>query len=478
MVNNKSAKNTPQKKFEDPELEAEVFFAKEHGLPAPNKLASDLVREKSEPLISYKPTVTKNGKGAKAERKARSRGVSGSSSRKDGNRFEYGFDCIDFAYESNPVKDDDDDSIDGEDEYFEYDTVVTCNDPKIRGAISDYFTNGSVDEAIETLEAYTLTKDIVMKSLQHIIVANLEYGPRKVKAASLLMSGIVKAEIASIGNILDALSEMLSDLENLLLDYPNASKTFEQLFARLVFDEVLTVDDLEDIRMSTVILNNSKMNQICLIAKSFAKNPVILRTMFEPSGSEESLDIIDSHFVSILRDYFINHDQDDSMRRLKELGVPHYHHSFVLQALVYATDKITEQNMDLFIVLLKHMLDNGFLTTTSLEAGFHLFFDSLIDLKFDLPLVYSLAKYITESAFKTGLIRREVVDCYPHTEAYTPLVVEARKRVPTDDEGIGSLSSNVSSDEDSISKMSPPMNTKDVYKGNTDTVKNTGNCMV
>lgn len=51
MVNNKSAKNTPQKKFEDPELEAEAFFAKEQGLPAPTKLPSDLVREKSEPLI-------------------------------------------------------------------------------------------------------------------------------------------------------------------------------------------------------------------------------------------------------------------------------------------------------------------------------------------------------------------------------------------------------------------------------------------
>ena len=430
------------------------------------------------PFLAYKPSTTKNGKSGKAERKARSRGVSGSSSRKDGNRFEYGLDCIDFAYESNPVKDDDDASIDGEDEYFEYDTVVASNDPKIRGAISDYFANGSVEEAVGTLEAYTLTKDIVMKSLQHIIAANLEYGPRKVKATSLLISGLVKAEIASVGNILDALSEMLSDLENLLLDYPTASKTFEQLFARLVFDDVLNTDDLEDIRMSTLILNNSKMNQICLIAESFARNPVILRTMFEPSGSEESLDVIDSHFVSILRDYFINHDQEDSMRRLKELGVPHYHHSFVLQALVFATDKVTEQNMDLFIALLKHMLDSGFLTTTSVEAGFHLFFDSLIDLKFDLPLVYSLAKYVTESASKAGLICREVVDCYPHTEAYTPLIVEARKRVPTDDEGIGSLSSNVSSDEDSISKMSPPMNTKDVYKGNTDTVKNTGNCMV
>jgi hypothetical protein len=35
-----------QKKFEDPELEAEVYYAKENGLKPPTKLPSDTAKEK------------------------------------------------------------------------------------------------------------------------------------------------------------------------------------------------------------------------------------------------------------------------------------------------------------------------------------------------------------------------------------------------------------------------------------------------
>lgn len=39
------AKKVVQKKFEDPELEAEVFYAKENGLKPPTKLASDAAKD-------------------------------------------------------------------------------------------------------------------------------------------------------------------------------------------------------------------------------------------------------------------------------------------------------------------------------------------------------------------------------------------------------------------------------------------------
>uniref|UniRef100_A0AC34RJA5 Programmed cell death protein 4 n=1 Tax=Panagrolaimus sp. JU765 TaxID=591449 RepID=A0AC34RJA5_9BILA len=474
----KIVKKIQNNKIDDPEFEAEINFAKENGLPAPTQLASDVARDKAlaaNDPISYMPSVTKGGKTGKAERKARSRGVSGSSTRKDGNRFEYGLDCIDFAYESNPEKDDADDSSDGEDDYYMYDTIVTNNIPKVHGAISDYFTNGSLEEAVTSIEGYAITKDIMIKALQFIITTVLDQGPKKVKTASLLIHGLATTKRLSVNTIMDVLVEMLSDLENLMLDYPDAVKTFEQLLARLVFDVVLSIHDLEDMKKSIAAKNNNKMNQILQLAISFVSNPVVLRTIFEPTGAEESLDVIDSHFVGILRDYFINHDQEDSMRRLKDLAVPHYHHSFVFQCLIYAADKVTEQSMSLYIDLLKHMLDNGFLTITSIEAGFHLFYDSLFDLKFDLPPVYSLAKYLTDTALKVGLISQEVANRYPQ-DTLTPLLVEARKRPRTEDEGIGSLSSNVSSDEDSGAKLNSPVLAKDL-KGNVNMVNNTGSAV-
>jgi hypothetical protein len=480
---NKTAKKF--QKYEDPELEAEIRFAKDNGLEVPTKLAVDIAREQAEKdykdaiAAFFKPTI-KNGSNAKSERKARSRGISGSSSRKDGNRFDYGLDCIDFAYEHNPVKDEGDMSSDEDEEYFEYDMVVTSNVPKIRSAIIDYLNNGNVNDAVAAIDGYALTKDVIIKAMQDLITLTLDRGYKKVKAASHLFDGLLVAKRATVESIMDAFCAMLGDLNNLLVDYPTACKTFEQLLARLYYDEVFTVDDIESIRWRLSASKNIKIDQICVVALSFVRNPIVLRAMFNPpAGDEDPLDAIDTHFVTILREYFVNHDKNEASLRLKELAVPHYHHSFVFQALVFASDKITEANMDLFIELLKDMLNNGFLTTTSINAGFHIFFSSLMDLKFDLPPVYRLAKYLTNSAFEAKIIDDSTKDyCPGTTDALPPLVVEARKRVHTDDEdndtGIGSLSSNASGDEEAILKqgMNSPIYAKNDFKGNSNTVTN------
>lgn len=317
--------------------------------------------------------------------------------------------------------------------------------------------------------------------MEDLITLTLDRGYKKIKAASHLFGGLLDAKRATVGSIIDSICSMLSDLENLLVDYPNACKTFEQLLARLFYDNIFTVEDIENIRWRVSASKSIKIDQVCVVALSFVRNPIVLRTMFNPpAGDEDSLDAIDTHFVSILREFYVNHDKNEASLRLKELEIPHYHHSFVFQTLVFASDKLTEANMDLFIELLKDMLNNGFLTTTSINAGFHIFFSSLIDLKYDLPHVYRLAKYLTTAANDAKIIDDTTKDYFPGSDALPALIVEARKRVHTDDDdndtGIGSLSSNASGDEESnILKQgmnSPTIYAKNDFKGNVKTVTN------
>ena len=313
--------------------------------------------------------------------------------------------------------------------------------------------------------------------MEDLIALTLDRGYKTIKAASQLFGGLLDANRASVESIIEAFCSMLGDLDNLLLDYPNACKTFEQLLARLVYDELITMDDVESIHRRLSTTKNIKIDQICVVALSFVRSPITLKAMFNlPAGAEESLDAIDSHFVTILREFFINHDKSEASLRLIELSVPHYHHSFVFQVLVFAADKITDSNMDLFIELLKDMLKNGFLTTTSIHAGFHLFFSSLTDLKYDLPPVYRLAKYLTDAAFNCKIIDESTKDYFPQPDVLPPLVVEARKHALHDDDdaGIGSLSSNASGDEEAIVKqgMNSPVYAKNDFKGNTNTVTN------
>jgi hypothetical protein len=115
--------------------------------------------------------LIKNLKNGRAERKARSRGVSGCSIKKDGifkrqlyyyctlqmckftgNRFEYGLDCIDLAYENNYSEKSSSDSEGDYDEYADY--VCKYSDEEIRQIVGDYLENGNMME--ETLVCYYL----------------------------------------------------------------------------------------------------------------------------------------------------------------------------------------------------------------------------------------------------------------------------------------------------------------------------------
>jgi hypothetical protein len=88
--------------------------------------------------------LLKNLKNGRSERKARSRGISGCSTKKDGNRFEYGLECIDL---DNDVIVSDADSTDDEmNEYSDY--VVKYSECEIRQIVGEYLLNGNLDESL------------------------------------------------------------------------------------------------------------------------------------------------------------------------------------------------------------------------------------------------------------------------------------------------------------------------------------------
>uniref|UniRef100_A0A7E4WAA8 Programmed cell death protein 4 n=1 Tax=Panagrellus redivivus TaxID=6233 RepID=A0A7E4WAA8_PANRE len=438
----------------DPELEAEVRFAKENGLSVPTKLASDIAREKEEldqAIIAWVESETKTGKNTKAARKARSRGVSGCSGRKDGNRFDYGLDCIDFAYESNPVKDDADESSDEDDEdYFQFDTVVVSNEPKIRSAIDDYFANGNVEEAVDSIDNYALTKEVIAKATKQLIELTLNHGVSKVKATSLLLGKLLEAERATVDTIVDSFEDIFGDFKNIIVDFPNAPKIFEHLLARLVYDEVVEIQDLQKLRVRVTGFDKL-IEQIFKVTMGYVRNPAVLRSLFEPTN-EEPLYVIDSHFVNILREYATSLDKDNAACRVRNLKVPHYSHTFVFQTLVFAVDKNRDNHMLNMVDLLSYMVQNGFLTLTAVTSGFQMFFNSFDDLAFDVPLVFASGKILTNLAFEAGIVDRTTQDKVPSE----PVPVQVSKRISayTDDTdmGIGSMSSTASSDEEAAVK--------------------------
>lgn len=82
-------------------------------------------------------------------------------------------DCIDLAYEND--NQDKTFSSDSEEEYDEYaDFVRKYSDEEIRQIMKDYLENGNLAEALDSLEKFALTKDMVHKMIKDILMVTIE----------------------------------------------------------------------------------------------------------------------------------------------------------------------------------------------------------------------------------------------------------------------------------------------------------------
>lgn len=228
----------------DPELEAEIRYAKENGFEPPRILPSDAVKsftETFEEHCAVDKNLIKNLKNGRAERKARSRGVSGCSIKKDGNRFEYGLDCIDMddKYSDKSGSDSEEAAYD---EYADF--VCKYSDEEIRQIVGDYLENGEMDETLESLEKFIITNDTVHRMIKDLILVTLENPASNFNLSIKLLNAILTNKWAPLAVIVDTLEELASSIKELSTDMPKAAESLAIFMAKLVEHSIITTNIL------------------------------------------------------------------------------------------------------------------------------------------------------------------------------------------------------------------------------------------
>uniref|UniRef100_A0A914C8A0 Programmed cell death protein 4 n=1 Tax=Acrobeloides nanus TaxID=290746 RepID=A0A914C8A0_9BILA len=389
-----------QKKFEDPELEAEVYYAKENGLKPPTKLPSDTAKEKLQKDLDKSEEfavdgmLQKNLKNAKAERKARSRGVSGCSTKKDGGRFEYGLDCVDLAYDDNHS----DVETSDVDDYVEYsDYVCNYNNKKIKSVILEYFVNGNFEDALSAIEPFTLTKDLSERTISDIIILSLEGDASWYELAAALLEKMIENQWVTTQSVDNTLEDILERLDDIILDNPNAIETVAIIMAKLVDDNIINDKTIQSMKLKLSKNVNAKK---CLeTSASFVGNRHLLKGKWVPSGGHQSLSVLSKEFKLILVEYLQSNDIEVASNRIKELKVPHFNHDMVYQASIMALEKMHDVIIVQLIKLLKYMVDNGQLYPSCIEK--------------DLPAAYSLARRWVNKCREEKLISEKIVGKCP-----------------------------------------------------------------
>ncbi|KAI1724586.1 MA3 domain-containing protein [Ditylenchus destructor] len=401
-------KNGVHHKFDDPEFEAETVFARDNGLPAPRQLPSEKVKQIADALIngsSLERDLPKIVRIAKAERKARSRGVSGCSSKKDGLKFEYGLDCIDLAYDPASY---DQDSTDSEAEYDEYsDYVFKYSDSEIRSIVQDYLLNGNKEEALNSLEKFRITNDTMARMVKDLIQLSLEgHSAGGLELGSQLVKELMVLKWLSGSTLVNILEEIVDSLDDLRKDEPKIVEAMSVFLAKLTEDDdwPLSVNMLRFMAAKSLDSGNSIVKQCYEDALTFSGNRVLLQGKCVPSGGHQSLDVLSAQFKMILKEFIHSNDKEIVSIRVKELKVPHFNHEFVYQAGIIALEKMHDKVMTDLAALLKAMYDDGTIFVSCIQKGYEKLYKSLSDLYLDLPAVYSLARRWVDKSLKAEFI--------------------------------------------------------------------------
>lgn len=395
----------------DPELEAEIVYAKENGFEPPRVLPSDTVKKIAETFQDHcivDKTLFKNLKNGRAEKKARSRGVSGCSIKKDGNRFEYGLDCIDLAYDENSKYSSDKSSSDTDEEFDEYaDYVCKYSDEEIRQIVGDYLENGNMEETLDTLEKFIITGDTVHRMVKDMILVTLENAASSFHLAVNLLDEMVLKKWVPLHLIISVLEELVGSVEELSKDMPKVTESLAIFMAKLVQQDVITLQIISLLAVKHAD-QTDEVKQCIEDAVTFANNRHLLNGKCAPCGGQQPVDVLSAQCQLILKEYLLSNDKQAAECRLTDLKVPHFNHDFVYQACLLALEQMHDQVMCKLAHLLKDMLDKGTVSESCIIKGFNRLYQNLADLYLDLPAAYVLAQRWVDKSLKVGFISKKL----------------------------------------------------------------------
>ncbi|KAI6239092.1 Programmed cell death protein 4 [Aphelenchoides fujianensis] len=413
-------------RYDDPELEAEVRYAKENGLEIPKKLASvedhPAVNERKPQALSQRNRSKSTSdvkqtspklKMCKADRKARSRGVSGTYSRKDDKRFEYGLeDYFGDEFDDDLNVTDLDEAI--QDDYE--DVVFTFDAEKVRGALEEYYSNGSCECALSELTVHLYNNDSTLRVTKEVIRSSLDYDNARVVLGYNLMAALLKNKFINEKVIAFAIEENLHELESTIKDCPRAREFLALFIAKTVSDGIMARLVFDDI---TSKLNHNRQAMSCALeVYTYLNNRPLLRGKFEPAGGYEPLNALHDQMEKILREFLLSEDAAEVVERLRHLHVIHFHHELVYLTGHYAMEKMHTATMEKLANLLKHLLDVGFLPNEScIKPGFHRLYKSINDLCIDLPAAYTLCDLWVQKCKKHGVIDEALANEMPKPSA-------------------------------------------------------------
>ncbi|XP_044756865.1 programmed cell death protein 4 [Coccinella septempunctata] len=213
--------------------------------------------------------------------------------------------------------------------------------------------------------------------------------------------------------ITKAFENILADIDDLVLDIPDAPILIGNFIARAIADECIppkfidqTLEKSDGERFQTA-LKHAKV----LINMEHGLSR--LHNVWGFGGALRPVKSITKRMILDLKEYIYSRDIEEAARCLKQLEVPHFHHEFVYEAIIMALEANKEDTEEAICQLLSSFAREVLITKDEMERGFKRIYNDLPDIEKDVPRAYFILERFVNRCSKARCLSEAIIQAMP-----------------------------------------------------------------
>lgn len=282
---------------------------------------------------------------------------------------------------------------------------------KVEPIILEYFENGDTQEAILSIEEQIPLerRDALVEQLIEIA---MDHKPSHREMTSVLISDLFP-HVINETDISKAFENLLANLNDLILDIPDAPIVLGNFIARAIADDCIPPKFITIMKEKS---DNKDFQETLIHADtllSMKHGLVRLHNVWGVGGALRPVKALTRQMSLLLQEFISSRDIAEATRCLRELEVPHFHHELVYEAIVMALEANSASKEEALCNLLKSFSDAVIITLDQMERGFLRVFDDLQDISMDVPLAYIILDRFVERCHGLGFLTENVVKKMP-----------------------------------------------------------------
>eukprot|EP00118_Oscarella_pearsei_P024875 m.306995 g.306995 ORF g.306995 m.306995 type:complete len:449 (+) comp41802_c0_seq1:166-1512(+) len=319
------------------------------------------------------------------------------------------------SYEdASPAKDSHDPNYDsGEDGYvmdtIEPELTESQFEKYVEPIVKEYFDHGDIFEVAESLAELNIIS-LRYKVPQLAVSIAMEQKADQRELTSRLLSDLY-GEYVPPEDMIKGFDCLVSDLDDLILDTPNAPEVLGSFIARAVADDCLPPIYITSHERKSKLAETAFKHADVLLRKSHGM--MRLDTVWGIGGGRRPVKVLVNKIKLLLEEYLSSIDLKEAERCLLDLDVPHFHHELVYEAIVLVLERGLEACSKHIITLFKFFADSNVVTPDQMKSGYLRVFSDLPDICLDVPDAQHVLEQFVTACFDAGFMTREIKAAMP-----------------------------------------------------------------